>query len=100
MPNIPQPCQRCQKTFLVIDQEQEFLRKKELPSPVWCPACRQLRRLSLRGGRQLFRTKCQQCQKDIVVSYDPTTVKNPILCREDYDKYFNEHDPIITEPLP
>ncbi|MBI3341546.1 zinc-ribbon domain containing protein [Candidatus Curtissbacteria bacterium] len=59
MANITQTCTNCNKQFLVIDQEQAFLRQKSLPLPVTCPACRQQRRLALRGGRQLFRSKCQ-----------------------------------------
>ena len=100
MPNITSTCVKCGKQFLVIEQEQAFLQKKNLPMPKNCPQCRQERRLSLRGGRQLFRTKCQQCGKDIVVAYDPTKVTNKILCKEDYQKFFVENDPIIKDPLP
>jgi hypothetical protein len=100
MANITSTCAKCDKQFLIIDQEQQFLQRKDLLHPTSCPQCRQTRRLMLRGGRQLYRTTCQKCQKQIVVSYDPAKVTNPIYCQEDYDKYFNENDPIINEPLP
>lgn len=100
MANITQVCTRCNKQFLVIDQEQAFLQQKGLAFPTQCPSCRQLRRLSLRGGRQLFKTKCQKCGKEIVVSYDPQKVKQAIYCKEDYEKFFLENDPIIKDPLP
>lgn len=100
MPNLTQTCNKCGKQFLVIEQEQKFLQSKGLPMPLGCPQCRQARRLALRGGRQLFRTKCQKCGKDIVVAYDPGKVTNQILCKEDYQKYFEENDPIIKDPLP
>ncbi len=100
MSSITQTCTKCQKQFLIIDQEQKFLNDKNLPFPTQCPSCRQTRRLMLRGGRQLFKTKCQKCSKDIVVSYDPEKTANTILCKEDYDQYFNENDVIIKEPLP
>jgi hypothetical protein len=93
-------CDKCKKQFLVIEQEEKFLKEKGLPLPVNCHSCRQMRRLQLRGGRQLYRTKCQQCGKDIITSYDPQKATNKILCREDYDKYMSENDPIIQEPLP
>lgn len=93
-------CEKCGKQFWILDKEQKFLQEKGFPSPTHCPACRQERRLSLRGGRALFKTKCQQCGKEIIVSYNPESVKNKILCREDYEKYFQENDPIITDPLP
>lgn len=100
MANMTQACLRCQKQFLIIDQEQAFLTQKGLPLPTQCPSCRQLRRLSLRGGRQLFKTVCQKCQKEIVVSFDPQKVRQPIFCKEDYEKFLLESDLIIKEPLP
>jgi hypothetical protein len=101
MAAITQTCVKCGRQFLIIDQEQEFLNKKGIAFPTNCPTCRQLRRLSLRGGeRALYKTKCQQCGKDIVTSYDPSKVPNKILCKEDYEKYFAETDVIIKDPLP
>lgn len=100
MANITAICAKCGNQFLIIEMEQKFLAEKGLSHPTQCPSCRQMRRLLLRGGRQLYKTKCQQCGKDIVVSYDPATTKNKILCKEDYDAYFNQNDPIITDPLP
>lgn len=101
MASITQTCKTCGKQFLVIDQEQAFLKEKNLPLPTMCPSCRQLRRLSLRGSeRMLYKTQCQKCGKDIVVARDPKTTKNVIYCRKDYEQYFNENDPIINEPLP
>lgn len=100
MANVTQTCTKCQKQFLIIDQEQKFLNDKGLPFPTNCPACRQTRRLMLRGGRQLFKTKCQKCGKDIIVSYDPSTTQQTILCKEDFEQYMSENDAIIKDPLP
>lgn len=100
MANILGTCGTCTKQFLIIDQEQAFLREKGLPNPINCPNCRQARRLDLRGERVLFKTACQKCKKEIIVSYDPTKVQNTILCKEDYEQYYEDHDPIITDPLP
>lgn len=100
MANISQTCAKCGKKFLVIETEQKFLTEKGLPLPMQCPTCRQLRRLALRGGRELFKSKCQECGKDIVVAYDPQKVKQAIYCKEDYEKFFMENDPIINDPLP
>lgn len=93
-------CKNCQKAFRIIEQEKLFLDEKGLPLPEACPTCRQVQRLHLRGDRTLFKTNCQKCGNEIVVSYDPKTVSNLILCKKDYDAYFEENDPIITEPLP
>ena len=100
MAAITQVCIKCKKQFLIIDQEQDFLKNKELLLPTECPQCRQIRRLMLRGGRQLYRTKCQKCAKDIVVAFDPQKAIQPIFCRQDYDQFFSDNDPIIKDPLP
>lgn len=98
-PPIKQTCTNCSKQFLVIEKEQEFLTQKNLPLPDKCPTCRQARRLSLRGERTLYKTTCQKCSKEIIVAYDPATVQNMILCKQDYERYYEENDPIIKEPL-
>ncbi|MEK7092217.1 MAG: hypothetical protein AAB907_01175 [Patescibacteria group bacterium] len=101
MPSEPITCTKCGKQFRVIEQEEKFLREKNLPLPTGCPTDRQIRRLMLRGNeRALYKTKCQECGKEIVVSYDPTQTKNKILCKEDYDKWLSEHSTVIEEPLP
>lgn len=101
MSAITQTCTKCGKQFLVIDQEQAFLKERDMPLPGMCPGDRQMRRLSLRGAdRALYKTKCQKCGKDIIVAFDPQKVTNPIYCKEDYEKYFTENDPITTDPLP
>lgn len=100
MQNITTTCTQCGKQFLILEKEQKFLEGKSLPLPTMCPSCRQLRRLQLRGERNLYKTNCQKCGKEIIVSYEPSSVKNPIYCREDYEKYFAENDALITDPLP
>jgi hypothetical protein len=101
MNSITRQCPGCQKQFLVTIQEQDFLHDKLLPLPTNCPTCRQIRRLALRGAeRMLYKTHCQKCGKDIVVARDPKHTKNVIYCRKDYDQYFVDNDPIITDALP
>jgi DNA-directed RNA polymerase subunit RPC12/RpoP len=100
MAQIITDCVKCGNKFQILDSEQALLKEKGLPLPTICPPDRQLRRLKFRGGRNLFRTKCSKCGKDIIVSFDPTKVKQQILCKDDYAKYFNENDPIIKDPLP
>lgn len=76
-----QTCTKCSKNFLIIAQEQEFYLKKDLPWPDYCPECRQIRRLSLRNERKLYRRKCDKCQKEIISTYSPES-KYVIYCQE------------------
>lgn len=97
---ITQTCSKCQRQFLIIDQEQKFLHDKNLPNPTMCFSCRQERRLALRSERNLYKTNCQKCGKQIIVAFNPSQVQNPIYCKSDIDKYFMENDSIILDPLP
>lgn len=90
MEDIRKTCQNCHKDFLVIIPEQEFLSKIGLPLPVKCPSCRQEDRLKIRGERNLYKTTCQKCGKNIIVSYDPKKETRKILCKECYLDYLEK----------
>lgn len=92
MADITQTCTECGKKFLIISQEQEFLKKKGLPNPSLCPADRQLRRLARRGERTLYKTTCQKCGKQTITSYDPATATSPIYCKQCFQEYFDTHE--------
>jgi CxxC-x17-CxxC domain-containing protein len=100
MASITQTCISCSRQFLIIDAEQKFLREKNLPNPTQCFSCRQARRLALRSERNLYKTTCQKCGKEIIVAFDPQKTQNAIYCKIDYDAFFMENDPIIKDPLP
>ncbi len=97
MDQLKKVCTNCKKEFWVIKQEQGFLQKMSLPLPDWCPSCRQARRLKNRGERQLYRTTCQNCKKNIVVTYDPQTEKRKILCRQCYLDWFEKNPVLLNE---
>lgn len=90
-------CKGCGKEFLVIVQEQKFLAKIGLPLPAKCPTCRQIDRLKARGERKLYRTTCQKCGKNIIVTHDPAKEKSQILCKKCYLDYFEKEKILLTE---
>lgn len=96
MVDITQLCEKCGKKFLIIETEQEFLKKKNLPIPDICPTDRQMNRLKNRGERILYRTTCQQCGANMIASYDPKTVTSKILCQKCYVEYFDKNEVLQT----
>lgn len=94
--NIKKTCLLCHKDFWVIKQEQAFLEKMHLPFPSHCPACREQRRLKSRGERNLYRTVCGTCKKNIIVTYNPEAEKRQILCKECYLDYFEKNQVLRT----
>lgn len=94
MADIVQTCSQCNKKFLILDKEQEFLKKKGLAFPTLCPTDRQAKRVKDRGERVLYRSTCQQCGGNVIVSYDPARAKSKILCQKCYLVYFEKNDPL------
>jgi len=73
-------CKHCWASFAIIDKDLEFYdkvspifneKKYTIPSPVFCPNCRQQRRLAFRNERKLYRRKCDASGKDIISLYSP-----------------------------
>lgn len=50
-------CQNCKKEFVIESDDFLFYEKIKVPAPTWCPDCRQMRRMSFRNERNLFRRK-------------------------------------------
>ncbi len=86
MPNQTHNCRHCQKDFLVLEKEQVFYNKKEIPWPTECPKCRQDVRLSLRNERNLYRRPCDHCQELMISPYRPDSPYT-IYCQKCFYDY-------------
>lgn len=73
-------CNHCNSNFNVTDDDLNFYKKIspkfngeifEIPTPTFCPECRQQRRLSFRNERNLYKSKCSLTWVDIISSYSP-----------------------------
>ncbi len=74
-------CQNCKKDFVIEIDDFGFYKKIKVPSPTFCPECRQQRRMSWRNERTLYKRTCTLCQKKIISVYSTNTVF-PVFCRE------------------
>lgn len=86
MNNTVHICEECTSKYLIIKQEKEFYKKKDLPWPNKCPECRQKRRLALRNERKLYNRKCDKCQQDIISTYRPDS-PYIVYCQECFWKH-------------
>jgi len=64
-------CIQCKSQFVVTDEDRKFYKKFEVPEPIFCPSCRQQRRLSWRNERNIYKRKCDLTGKDFVSNYSP-----------------------------
>lgn len=73
-------CKQCGNNFTVEKEDLEFYdkisptfagKKNQIPTPTFCPSCRNIRRLAWRNERKLYKRKCDKSGKDIVSIYSP-----------------------------
>ena len=62
-------CKQCAQTFEIQDNDLEFYKKINVPSPSLCPNCREIRRLCFRNERNLYHRKCDLTGKPILSIY-------------------------------
>jgi len=73
-------CKQCKKEFEITDDDLAFYHKIsptfagkafEIPAPSLCPECREIRRLSWRNERSLYKRKSDKSGKEIVSMFSP-----------------------------
>jgi hypothetical protein len=64
-------CQNCKSEFAIEPEDFDFYEKVKVPSPTFCPDCRQLRRFTWRNERTLYHRKCDATGKDIITMFSP-----------------------------
>jgi len=67
--------------FEITDEDVQFYEKMEVPVPTLCPEERQRRRLAWRNERNLYRRKCDCCNKSIIAIF-PSDAPFPVYCMD------------------
>lgn len=70
-------CQSCTENFLVDQNDLDFYKKVQVPSPTFCPTCRAQRRMSFLNERTLYRRTCDMTG-EMVVSLFPQDSEVPV----------------------
>ncbi|MBT4917328.1 hypothetical protein HN709_04125 [Candidatus Peregrinibacteria bacterium] len=117
-------CKQCGDEFEVTDGDLDFYKKASpnidgkkfgIPSPKFCPDCRNQRRLVFRNERNLYRKNCDLCKKSMIAVFDDK-VSFPVYCGEcwwsdkwdpmkygmdfDFDRSFFEQFKELMEVVP
>ncbi len=64
-------CQNCKKDFTIEPEDFLFYEKIKVPSPTFCPECREQRRLAFRNERIFYKRNCDMCGKSVVSRISP-----------------------------
>ncbi len=79
-------CKDCGKEFIFTAGEQEFFAEKGFENePQRCKECRDARKSSGRGGRQLYTAVCAVCGGEAKVPFQPREDR-PVYCSECFAK--------------
>ncbi|EKD44681.1 MAG: hypothetical protein ACD_71C00045G0002 [uncultured bacterium (gcode 4)] len=85
-------CTHCGASFEITDKDLEFYEKVSpvfdgvkysIPTPTFCPECRQQRRLSFRNERKLYKRSCDATWKNIISVFSPDK-KYPVYSSDEW----------------
>lgn len=79
-------CQNCKKDFVIEPDDFSFYERLKVPPPTFCRECRQMRRMSFRNERTLYKRKCDKTGKDIISIFSPDS---PFIV---YNRFYIESD--------
>ena len=75
-------CKDCGNDFVFTAGEQQFYAEKGFENePQRCKACRDARKNSAKGAREMFAAVCGECGKECQVPFKPTEGK-AVYCSE------------------
>lgn len=72
-------CIACSGKFDIVEDDKVFYDKFKVPAPTHCPECRQKRRMAWRNERNLYKRKCDLCEKAIISNHHDKT-PFPVYC--------------------
>ncbi len=64
-------CQNCKQDFIIEPEDFNFYKKISVPSPTFCPECREQRRLSFRNEANFYKRNCDLCGVSAVSRVSP-----------------------------
>ena len=64
-------CQNCKQNFTIESEDFAFYEKIQVPSPTFCPECRNIRRLAWREDHTLYRDTCKLCGEKTISIHAP-----------------------------
>lgn len=71
MKNETKKCQNCEQNFVIEPEDFSFYGKMKVPTPTFCPICRNKRRMSWRNERSLYKRVCDGTGKPIIAMFRP-----------------------------
>jgi hypothetical protein len=84
-------CQNCSTSFTIESDDFSFYERINVSPPMWCPECRQMRRMSFRNERNLFRRK-DSITGDSLISVFSSASPYKVCSRNYFDS--GEFDPM------
>ncbi len=78
-------CAMCGDGFTLTEKEIEFYKKRDVPHPIYCPACRSEQRIKMRNERKMYKRICDRCKNTLISTY-PANSEFIVYCLNCYWK--------------
>ncbi|MFA5797921.1 MAG: hypothetical protein WC916_07895 [Candidatus Woesearchaeota archaeon] len=62
-------CQNCKQEFIIEDEDFQFYKRIDVPTPTWCPKCSIVKKMTWRNERSLYWRNCNLCGKKTLSMY-------------------------------
>ncbi len=99
-------CQNCQNQFTIEPDDFAFYGRVKVPSPQFCPDCRQQRRMTWRNDYNFFLRYCALCNNRVLSVYSPDKPM-PVYCPKcwwgdgwdarEYERDLDTHKPFFQQ---
>ncbi len=74
-------CLSCEKFFLIRKEDEVFYQKLGVPKPIFCPSCREERRMAWCNEGTLYFSKCELCESKVISQFS-TNSNRRAYCRD------------------
>ncbi len=62
-------CENCKKKYTISDDDRHYYDKLKVPTPKWCPPCREMRRMAWCNEMHLYPNICKLCGKKVIAQF-------------------------------
>src|SRR5258708_2904641 len=68
---MQRPCKQCGTSFDIPADDTAFYKQLSISEPLWCPQCREMRRMAWCNETALYQRECAKCKKKIIAEFEP-----------------------------
>ncbi len=72
-------CKNCYCSFTIGEDDKKYYENISVPVPIWCPSCREMRRMAWCNEMYLYQNVCKLCGKKVIAQFGKDNPR-PVYC--------------------